>query len=455
VTPRDLALAALEKIDRGGGFAERHLERAFNLAPRLDDRDRAFTFHLIQGVLRWRLRLDWIIEHSAHFPFSKIEPQTLNILRVALYQIFFMDRVPESAAVDEAVKQTRRLGRRHLGKFVNGILREICRRKDQIAFPDPVKEWVAYLSVYYSYPQWLVRKWIRELGNDAAERLLEAQNRIPGPVVRVNSLRAQRSSLIHQLAEEGVKGKPTPYSPDGVCFEGPIRSIPSLVAFKKGLFQPQSEAAQICSHLLCPRPGERVLDLCAGLGGKSTHISQLMRDQGWIIALDMSPKRLVSLRENSRRLGMCSIMPVAADASRRLSSLFKGTFHRILVDAPCSALGILSRHPDGKWFRDESDIRRLAQLQRKILQEAAPLLRRGGRMLYVTCTISKEENERVVASFLERERSMALEDLKDHAPSWAQELIDEGGFFKPSPHVHGLDGFFAALFTKRDTGSEL
>jgi len=455
VTPRDLALAALENVDRGGGFPARHLERAFKLAPRLDDRDRAFAFHLIQGVLRWRLRLDWIIARSAHFPFSKIEPQTLNILRVALYQIFFMDRVPQSAAVDEAVKQTRRFGRKHLGKFVNGILREICRGKDRIGFPDPAKEWVTYLSVKYSYPPWLVRKWTRELGSEGTERLLEAQNRIPGLVVRVNSLQTERSSLIHRLAEEGLEGKPTRYSPDGIDFEGPIRSISSLVAFKKGLFQPQSEAAQICSRLLCPRPGERVLDLCAGLGGKSTHISQLMRDQGPVIALDKSPARLISLVENARRLKMHAIVPVAADASKRLSFLFKGTFHRILVDAPCSALGILSRHPDGKWSRDDNDIKRLAELQGKILQEAAPLLRRGGRMLYVTCTISKEENEDVVARFLERQRSMALEDLKDHAPSWAHELIDEGGFFRPSPHVHGLDGFFAALFTKRDTGREL
>jgi len=184
--------------------------------------------HLVQGVLRWRLRLDWIIRQTINFSFKKIEPSILNILRIALYQISFMDRVPESAAVNEAVKQTKAIGRDHLAGFVNGILRNICRQKDQITFPDRENDQINYLSVFYSYPVWLVEKWIRELELDSTERLLEAGNRIPGLVIRTNNLKVDRSGLIKRLEKEGVTGRPTPFSPEGIKIEdlkGPVNQL--------------------------------------------------------------------------------------------------------------------------------------------------------------------------------------------------------------------------------------
>ena len=446
--PRDLALAALNSSDYSPGFSERYLKRAFQQDPHLSERDRAFTVHLIQGVFRWRLRLDWFIKQTIRFSFNKIEPPILNVLRIALYQIFFMDRVPESAAVNEAVKQARSWGRREAVGFVNGILRHICRKKGQISFPDRKKDRVHYLSVFYSYPTWLVEKWIRELGIDSAERLLEAGNRIPGLVVRGNSLKVDRPGLIKLLGEQGVTGIPTLYSPDGINVEGFGGPVNQLRAFKEGLLQVQGEAAQVCSHLLSPGQGESVLDLCAGLGGKSTHIAQIMEDSGSIAALDKSYGRLVSLAENSRRLGIDCIHPVVADASGHLSSLFRCAFDRVFIDGPCSGLGVISRHPDGKWNKDEKGIERLRLLQTTILDKAVPLLRKGGTMLYVTCTISREENEEVVTDFLGKNLGMALENLKDHVPKWGVALIDGEGFLKTLPHVHGMDGFFGALFRK-------
>jgi len=449
--PRDLALQVLNRLDLSPAFPDRDLERAFQQKPNFAERDRAFAMHLVQGVLRWRLRLDWIIQESLRFSFDKIDPPILNILRIGVHQIFFMDRVPDAAAVDEAVNQAKAIGRRHVVGTVNGILRNICRRKDQVCFPRREADPIGYLSVYYSYPVWLVEKWIKELGADAAEHLLEAGNEIPPLVVRTNTQRVDRVRLITLLKEEGVMGRPTSYSPEGIRIDGLKGSVTRLKSFQGGLFQVQGEAAQISSHLLFAGPGEAILDLCAGLGGKSTHLAQLTGCRARIVALDINHGRLVRLSQSSRRLGISSIEPVAGDAGNHSSHLFRGTFDKILIDGPCSGLGVISRHPDGKWSRDENDIRRLAQLQKDILNQAVPLLRKGGTMLYVTCTLSKEENEGVVKDFLRENSGMAVEDLRDLAPAWCTGLIDDHGFFKTFPHIHKMEGFFGALFTKRNT----
>ena len=446
--PRDLALSALNNWNTNPAFPSRYLAHAFQQGPNLSERDRAFTVHLLQGVLRWRLRLDWIIQQTVHFPFKKIEKPVLNILRLALYQIFFMDRVPESAAVNEAVNQARAIHSGRLAGFVNGILRHICRAREQVVYPDREKDPVSYLSVFYSYPIWLVEKWIREIGIDSTEHLLSAGNRITSLVIRTNTLKVDRPGLIKHLRKEGLEGKPTLFSPDGVTLEGLKGPVDRLDAFKEGLFQVQSEPAQVCSRLLSPNPGERVFDICAGLGGKSTHMAELMGNKGEIVALDMNHQRLLRLAQSSYRLGAGCIQPVAADALTHPLPVAALYFDRILVDGPCSALGTISRHPDAKWIRDEADIRRLSILQRKILNSAVPLLRQGGKILYVTCTLSSEENEDVVWDFLEKNREMALEDLRKRVPEWGRDLIDHRGFFKTLPHVHGMDGFFGALFRK-------
>lgn len=450
MTPRDLALRALNSPNQGPGFAERYLEKAFHQEPNLDARDRAFAVHLVQGALRWRLRLDWIIQQNLRFPFREIEPPILNILRLALYQIFFMDRVPESAAVNEAVKQATARGRRHLAGFVNGILRNICRHKDQITFPDAEDDRVGYLSVFHSYPTWIVEKWIRELGVDSAESLLAAGNRIPDLIIRKNSLKVDRLGLIERLEKEGIIGKKTPYSPDGIHLEDLSGPVNELSAFKEGLFQVQDEAAQVCSYLLCLKPGDSVLDICAGLGGKTSHLAELLGNKGLIVALDINHGRLLRLLKNSERLGIHCIRTAVADAGADTFFPFKVPFDAILVDGPCSGLGVISRHPDGKWNKSEDDIEELARLQSRILGNAVTMLKKGGRLLYVTCTISRDENDQVIDGFLEMNKQMVLVDLKVHIPSWGHDLIDDRGFFRTFPHIHGMDGFFGALFVKKE-----
>jgi 16S rRNA (cytosine967-C5)-methyltransferase len=425
------------------------LEDIFRQNPQLDHRDRAFIVHLVQGVLRWRRRLDWIIEQAADFPLKKITPTVLNILRLALYQIFFMDRVPESAAVNEAVNQAKKEGARYIVSFVNGILRNICRAKNDINFPDPDTNPVLFLCVFYSYPEWLVNKWLKEWGMEFTEALLAAGNQVPALTIRANRLKLNRSALIKRLAEEEIVGKPTSFSPDGVLIEDLKGRVDESISFKQGLFQVQDEAAQTTSYIVEPQAGQTILDVCAGLGGKSTHLAELMGDEGEVLALDISLRRLQSLVKNSKRLSITNIRPIVANASGPLSSLFRIKFDGIVIDAPCSGLGVLSRHPDGKWNKKEEDVQRLTFVQKSILNEAASLLKPGGKMLYVTCTISKQENEDIVHGCLSAHKELRLENIRDHIPAWGLNLIDDRGFLRTFPNEHDMDGFFGALFLKK------
>ena len=447
--PRDLALQALNRLCREATLSDRILEDLFRSSPHLDGRDRAFISHLFLGVLRWRLRLDWVIEENLDFPIRKVAPPVLNILRLALYQVLFMSRVPESAAVDEAVKQAKRSQPRHVASFVNGILRNICRRKDSALFPDPGKDRVAYLSRFHSYPQWLVVKWIREWGMKTTEDLLAAGNRIPVLVLRTNQLKLSRQGLVEHLKGERIIATPTRFSPQGLRVEDLSGRVDEVPSFREGLFQVQDEAAQVASFLLAPQPGDAVLDVCAGLGGKSTHLAEMMRDRGKVIALDRDAGRLLSLEVNRVRLGARKVFPLLADATQDVSLLFRARFDAIMVDAPCSGLGVLSRHPDAKWNKSEESVRRLADLQVTMISRAVPVLKKGGRLLYVVCTLSKEENEEVVRRSLASHAELTLCDLREQAPGWARDLIDEAGFFRTFPHRHGMDGFFAALFRKK------
>jgi 16S rRNA (cytosine967-C5)-methyltransferase len=447
-TPRDLALKTLSRLSRKPASSSSILGHLFQENRGLDERDRSFVSQLVKGVLRWRLRLDWIIGETSHFPITKIDPLVLDILRLALYQIFFLDRVPESAAVNEAVKQAKKRYPHHVGSFVNGVLRNICRQKDRITFPDRSKDPVRHLSSWHSYPEWLVKMWIQDLGEGEAEALLAAGNRTPPLIVRANSLRITRADLVRRLEEEGLDVQSTRYSPLGLVIGGWRGRVDQLKAFKEGLFQVQDEAAQVTSFLLAPRRRSAVLDVCAGFGGKASHLAEMMNNSGSVVALDTNRERLVSLVENSGRLGIGIIHSVVADATGNIRAFLRWPFDYIMVDAPCSGLGVLSRHPDGKWNRDMEDIGRLAGLQVSILNQAAPALRKGGRMLYVTCTISRKENEEVVEAFLNENKDAFLVNLRDEAPPWAIELVDERGFFRALPHVHQTDGFFAALFTK-------
>ncbi len=403
--------------------------------------------HLVQGVWRWQGRLDWTIGRASARPIEDISPDVLNILRLALYQILFMDRVPDSAAVNEAVEQAKASGKGRAASFVNGVLRSLSREARGIPLPDPAGDPAGSLAVEYSYPRWLAAKWVSAYGIEEAGELMDAMNRIPPLHVRGNPLRTTREDLVKDLEAEGLETKPLAV-PMGLELKGLRGRVDQLASFREGLFTVQDAGAQASAHLLGARPGERILDLCAGYGGKATHLAELSGDRSRIVALDIHHGRLVHLRRTAARLGLKSIHPAAADGTRALSSLFRARFHRILVDAPCSGLGVLSRHPDGKWNRNKGDPARLAGLQEKLLAAAADVLERQGVLLYVTCTLTPEENEGVVEAVLRARKDLVLKDLRKDAPRWAGPFLDSRGFYRALPHVHGTGGFFGAGFLK-------
>ncbi|MGD9157400.1 MAG: 16S rRNA (cytosine(967)-C(5))-methyltransferase RsmB [Desulfobacteraceae bacterium] len=447
--PRELALRTLVSLDKKESYTGNYLEDIFQSNSGFDERDRAFISNLIQGVVRWKLRLDWIIDQFSKTPVKKIDHAILNILRLAVYQVLFLDRVPESAAVDTAVEQAKaQKGHQHIVSFVNGVLRNICRNKNSITFPKKSKAPVKYISSYYSFPLWLAGRCHDEFGMDSTEALFAAQNAFPSLNIRANRLRTDRDKLIKILADEGIEAVAAEYATECIILKNFSGRIERLSSFKKGLFQVQDQAAQIVSWLLNPQPGESILDVCAGRGGKSTHLQELMDGKGAVTALDTDKKRLLSLKENTERLGISGIKTVTADASKPLLPVLNQVYDRVLIDAPCSGLGTIGRHPDIKWNRTEPDIKRISRMQRKILENSAAVVKKGGLVLYVVCTYTREENRTVVDNFLARAKEYSPVNLKDCVPERAINLIDNDGFFRSYPHKHNMDGFFVALIKR-------
>ena len=447
--PRVLALKTLVNLDKAESFSGNYLEDIFKSNPGFDERDKAFISILIQGVTRWKLRLDWITGQFSKTPLKKIDITILNILRLALFQIFFLDRVPERAAVDSAVEQTKaQKGKQHVVSFVNGLLRNICRNMDSIKFPGKSRAPVKYLSRFYSFPEWLSERCINESGFDFTEELFKAQNTFPQINIRANRTKTTTEELIKRLSDEGVEGVPAEYVPECIILKNFSGRIERLKTFKRGMFQVQDQAAQAVSWLLDIQRGHDVLDVCAGLGGKTTHLMERMNDTGSVTAVDTDKKRLAALVENVKRLGLSGVNTVAANASSPLTPVLKKTYDRVLIDAPCSGLGTIRRHPDIKWNRSEPDIKRISRVQRSILENSAGVVKPGGLLLYVVCTYTREENRTVIDNFTAKSKQFSVVDLRDIIPTWGTNLIDNEGFFRSYPHKNNMDGFFAALLKK-------
>jgi 16S rRNA (cytosine967-C5)-methyltransferase len=397
---------------------------------------------LLYGTLRWRKRLDAHLKTYIRRPLKTLNPFVRNLLRLSLYQLLFLERIPAYAAVNEAVELAKtRAGAKPSG-FVNGVLRNLLRDKPPVPKPDPKSLSVSALAECWSHPEWLIRLWIDYFGAEQIEALLQANNQEAPLVLRAALMRGARDALLNILHDENIDASPTPWSPQGVTVSTGI-AIRDLPGFEEGLFQVQGEASQLVSYLLAPMPGDCVLDACAGLGGKTTHIAELMNDEGEIVAVDISEKNLKKLAESAARLGLKSIRPSQADTSERLFGPINQLYDRILIDAPCSGLGTLRSHPEIKWNRTQIDIKRLAHLQKSILAQTASYVKPGGVLVYATCTLSEEENERLVASFLADHNHFALEDAASYLPEAAKQMV-RGSYFLAAPHLHNTDGFFAA-----------
>ncbi|GFO53040.1 ribosomal RNA small subunit methyltransferase B [Geomonas sp. Red276] len=431
------------RIERERSFADILLDHELTHGM-ITGADRGLLTELVYGVLRRQATLDHIISQFSKQRPHKLELVVRLLLRLGLYQCFYLDRVPVSAAVNETVNLAKQIVPRASG-FINAVLRNADRGRDAIVYPDRETDPAQYLAIRYSHPAWLTAQWLRQLGEEA-EPLAAAMAEPPPITVRANRLRISRDGLIKRLVGEGVAAGATTWSPDGVRLSH-AGAVTRLASFQEGLFTVQDESSQLAPIFLDPKEGERILDACAAPGGKTTQIAQLIGDRGEILACDVSQKKLKLIRETCDRLGITSVRTFSMDATAPSAALGDLRFRKILVDAPCSGLGVIRRNPEGKWWKSPADLPQLAATQLAILENLSGYLEAGGTLVYATCSTTVEENEEVLDRFLERHPEFVVEDLRTLFPSLSP-LFTERGFFRSWPHRDGMDGFFAGRLKK-------
>lgn len=446
---RSVALSVLaQSVDSDEGV-DVLLDRALRLN-QLDNRDRGLALDLTYGVLRRLGTIDWRLDPLLDKPITRLPTVVQMLIRLGAYQVLFLDRIPHSAAVNESVKVVKSMKnrlKRDWSGFVNAVLRRLIR--------DPAPPWPSletdtarYLAVKHSVPEWLSRRWIDRVGVEIAERVCEQATNIPPVTLRVNRLKTTREELLARFVQGGIAVRATQISPVGISLEhgGPITSLPG---FDEGLFYVEDEAAQLIPPILDPKPGDVIFDACAAPGGKATHMAELIGNRGVVYAVDRKGARLELLKGNCRRLGISIVTPVVGDV--RHSSIWQKQvlsrhqqFDRILVDAPCSGLGVLRRHPEAKWRKDSAAFGRHHRLQVDILRSAASRLRPGGVLVYSTCSTEPEENETVIEQFLKSHAEFHRESSAPWIPAAGEQFLTRQGDLSTMGNRAGMDGFYAA-----------
>lgn len=436
VNPRRAAVNILVDIEENRAFSNIAINKYLRMNE-VSSLDRRFISQLVYGVLENKLYLDYIIQNFSKTKIHKIEIEILNILRLGLYQIIFLEKVPNSAAVNESVKIAKKINSR-LSGFVNGILRNYVRNQNKVKLPSYDKNPIHHLSIKYSHPEWLVSRWINDYGIEFTKKLLESNNRPPNLTIRTNMLRTTREALMEELASEGIASKKGNFADESLIIKSMKSSLDRLKAFNRGLFQVQDESSMLVSRVLNPLEGEFVIDVCSAPGGKSTHMAELMKNKGRILSRDIHGHKLDIIRENSNRLGISIIETEKFDATT-LDKRLLGKADKVLVDAPCSGLGIIRRKPEIRYFKESRDIFELSKLQLQILSVSSKYVKVGGAVVYSTCTIQEEENTHVVKKFLDQNDNFQLIDINKNL---SEEIRSNEGFVQLYPHISNTDGFF-------------
>ncbi|MCX7823732.1 MAG: 16S rRNA (cytosine(967)-C(5))-methyltransferase RsmB [Syntrophobacterales bacterium] len=453
MTARMAAYQALLHLEKRRIHPDELLRSILSRYAHLSSVDKAFATELVYGVLRWQGRLDWHIGRLSKVPLEKIDFSIKVILRLGLYQLLFLDRVPSYAAVSEMVKIARSTHSRHLSSFVNAILRRASERSsDEWDWPDVAKEPIKHLAVMTAHPEWLIEKLLKTMGYDEVEAFCRANNIVAPLVLRVN--RIGREEVIQWLKENYPNTSeitPTRYAPYGVIVRGLRADISETEIYRAGFIQVQDEASQLVAYLVDPLPGERILDLCCGFGIKSAQLASIMNDRGEIVAVDVASWKLEALRENMARLGISIVRPVQGDVLE-LDPNRIGFFDRVLLDAPCTGWGTVRRNPDIKWRSHPRSPWRMSNLQKELLDRAARFVRPGGILVYSTCSVFFDENEQVAFNFQRNHnwKEISPQGLLEKVFVCKEEAATfvDRGFFKTMPHLHGMDGFFGAVWQK-------
>jgi 16S rRNA (cytosine967-C5)-methyltransferase len=435
--PREIALQILIAVEVRGAFSDKLLEQAHTELA--DPRDRALLHELVKGTLRQRGRLDHVLDRIVHIGIAGTQPHVRNVLRLGAYQLLFLDRIPAHAAVDESVKLAHRVSHAGAAGLVNSVLRRLVEERGTIA--PPAGDDAASLAVWGSHPEWLVTRWLARFGPDATRALMLANNAPARLGLRVNALRGTRDALIARLATEGVVATASERAPELVWVEGGVAPA-SLAAFREGVCTAQDESEALVSRLVDPQPHERILDLCAAPGGKCTHLAELIHDEGEVWAMERAPERVATLEQTVARLG-CQCVHVVPGDGRTYT--FPMPFDRVLVDAPCSSLGVIGRRADARWRKGPETLRELPPVQLELLTAGARRVRPGGVLVYSVCSFEPEETTAVVERFLAAEPGFRIEPAGAWLPA---DVVDERGFLCVLPHRHGCDGAFAARFRR-------
>lgn len=446
---RKTALYILNTLNKERNTLDNLLEDVFREKTLFSKKDRALLQALVYGVLRWRGRLDYIIDYFSKTRLNKINPNVLNILRLGLFQIIYLDRIPVSAAVNTSVEMTKAAAAPWVVGYVNGLLRNAVREYGHVTFPDVDKDPVKALATKKSFPEWLIKRWLDRFGLKETGLLCDAINTIPPITVRCNTLKTNRKKLVKVLERYAEKIKITNYAPDGGFFFNPKRSIPNIEAFENGLFQVQDEAAQLVTLHLNPQSGETILDACAGLGGKTGHIAQMMKNSGRLVAMDKDENKLMRLESEMHRLGVSIVTTRIHDLSSPLNREHFGKFDRILLDAPCSGLGVLRRNPDIKWRASQQNLAYCQKRQALFLDNLAHFVKPSGILVYAVCSMEPEENESVIKGFLNKHGKFAIEKKSTGLSFDACSLVTRDGYLKTFPHLNNMDGFFSICMKRK------
>lgn len=434
-TPREVALEALYAVDRRHAFSDRLLHRLLREHP-MEPRDAALITNVVRGTLRWRGRIDAILEHYVKIGLDALPAMIQNILRMGVFQIVYLDRIPDSAAVDESVKLARKFGHPGTAGLVNAVLRKIVREKGSLPEPRLGEDPAPALAALYSHPEWMVRRWLLRFGLDETKELLTANNTPPPVTVRANPLRESRANLLERLHGLNLEAEAGAYHAGSIRVLGDF--VPTAVqSFHDGFFTIQDESESLVVDLLTPKPGETIIDLCAAPGGKTTQIAPLVGPRGRVLAVEVQKGRLKPLVENKSRMRLANIDLVVADG---LTLNVRRPVDRVLVDAPCSGLGVLAKRADARWRKTEAGLRQVSALQESLIKAGAALVRPGGVLVYSVCSMEPEEGKRVVERFLNDAPGWRLEDAGAFLPA---EVVEDG-MLLTLPHRHKMDGAFAA-----------
>ena len=427
MTAREAAFRTLAACEKQDAWADGFLKRTLKEAE-LDGREAALATRLTFGVTQNRMLLDWYVDRFAK---GKLDLNVRTALRLGAYQMLFLTRVPVSAAVNESVKLTRKFSKNPgAAGLVNAVLRNLERSLGEIAPPED-------LSIRYSHPRWLVDAFLQRLGEEGTRELLERHNGEVPTMAQVNTCRASAQQVLEELKSAGVEAEPHPWLENCLTLRG-TGSLEQLEAFQKGEFYIQDAAARLAVQAADPRPGMKVLDVCAAPGGKSFAAAIAMGDRGEIVSCDIHPHKQTLIEHGARRLGLTSVRAVTQNGKERVRA-WEGAFDLVITDVPCSGLGIIRKKPDIR-YKDPKPLEGLPAVQQAVLDNAAAYVKPGGVLLYSTCTLLERENEAVVNRFIEKQRDFTLEELELPGPVGRV----EEGMVTLWPHLHGTDGFFIA-----------